>query len=61
MALADLTTCLASATSGLAILAPTLTGKEAEILKYMDRVLDMTFYDFIFLRKAANAMHHCGD
>jgi len=27
----------------------------------MDRTKDLTFYDYLFLRKVASAVSHCGD
>ena len=63
MTTTDLTACLKSKTSGLAIFDPYFptAADLTNLLKYMDRVTDLTFYDFMFLRKAANAMHHCAD
>lgn len=56
----ELTTCLASATSGLGIMK-SIGPKAADIIKYMDRKTDITLFDYIFLRKVASAMKNCAD
>lgn len=42
-------------------MASTLTGKEQLVVTFMDRKTDLTFFDYLFLRKVASAVSHCGD
>jgi hypothetical protein len=51
---AELTAAITTPTSKLFKLK-NLAGKEADIIKFMDRKLDLTLYDYIFLRKVVVA------
>jgi len=51
----DLTTCIDDKDSGIHLLT-SLKTHEQEVITYMDRKTDLTFYDYIFLRKVQLAL-----
>ena len=60
----ELTACFTTVlTSKILELAGSFTGKEADVLKYMDieAAGGLTLYDYIFLRKVVSAMKTCAD
>lgn len=57
---AELTAALANVATKLTPLNTFLT-HEADVFAYMDRKDDMTFYDYLFLRKLVVAMKSCSD
>lgn len=57
---AELSACVASAESGL-LLIKNIVGSETQVIHYMDRVDDLTFYEYMFLRRVASAARKCSD
>jgi hypothetical protein len=56
-----LTPCVTTVVGGKITLLKSFEGHEAEVFKFMDRVDDATFYDYLFLRKLVVAMKSCSD
>lgn len=60
---AEVTACISTTLTSKILELKDLVGKEADLLKYMDRATEqnLTLYDYIFLRKVVAAMKTCGD
>lgn len=57
----ELNDCVTTKTDGKITLLKSFKDKQKEVFKYMDRVKDLTFYDYLFLRKLVVAMKSCSD
>ena len=58
---AELTTCVTTSTTSKITELRSFETHETDVFKYMDRKTDMTFYDYMFLRKLVTAMKACAD
>jgi len=58
---AELTACVTTVLTSKILELKSFATHEVEIFEFMDRKTDMTFYDYLFLRKIVVAMKSCSD